>query len=42
MNYNISKIFIKNDIRFIILIFKIKLDIILNYKTIKYFIIDFL
>ena len=41
MNYNISKIFIKNDInRFIILIFKIKLDIISDYEVINYFIIN--
>lgn len=41
MNYNILKIFIKNDVdRSITLIRKIKLDIFINYKIIKCFVIN--
>ena len=42
VNYNILKIFVKNDInRIIKLPRKVKLNMIINYKTVNYYIIDF-
>ena len=42
VNYNIFKIFVRNDINYIIkLPRRIKLDIIINYKINNYYVIDF-
>ena len=41
INYNIFKIFVKNDINYNIkLLRRIKLNIIINYKAINYYIIN--
>ena len=41
VNYNISEVFVKNDInRIIKLPRKVKLNIIINYKAINYYIIN--
>ena len=42
VNHNIFKIFVRNDIDYIIkLPRRVKLDIIINYKAVNYYAIDF-